>query len=822
MPIPLLLKIKQGSLDPLFVKCSDTHVEFQNKQYKFSAIYDNVISPASLDRLTGLSCALVLMGPTGSGKTTTLRSILAHQMGRNSETLFTACEVRENRAFVDMVDDGKLKRYVSSLPMEKQLKKVKLSEAFIEKVLTERKTTSTASNAQSSRSCLIVTMYSGKQAVSVVDMMGNEKYDPASETPNVFANSNVSSITQLLLTRSTRTRSSNLVTNLIFQKLSLSKMKFILHLDECGQPELIKSSLYNIVDVVKDFRVEPAKRAERAPGTTSRYVPSYARPTASSLSPRKKGAAKSFRMTKPSRLNMLTPLASRPKVSRSLTETPCARQKPINKMTENLYEVELKSLKELNSELTSSNQQLISQAQLSKDAFASSIKELKEDVSSIKNQELQILTQELASIKQRFCSLECENSELLDQEQKMKFEIDELKSAKNESESKYQQLEEAQQVNAANLKAAKEQSETIKTELAQKEMRVRELESKIKSLNDAHKADLEQKQAEAKLLREEIELLNLSLKNAESTIEKQKHMIESIADDQTRISDELFKLQQELQTKEELIQELNSQISKFERRIDLEIKKAESSEVSKAEMKRNQEENSQKLKSVQTSLEKLQREKDEITKKHNDLISYNKYIVEKYSAALEEKDNLKKDERTKAETSIKQLQEQAQEQNELIESLKEQVEGQQTEITELAKYKSKCDSLETTARKLRDESIEQRSMYEEEISELKSEIEQLQSVKFNNEKLKKRIQEFKTPSPQKLPFNPSTDIFESHSNRDYLKTLKQSMKTNTPSPKNGVLRESNLLSSDKKKLKRKASGYLGNGKSPKALARISS
>lgn len=963
MTIPLLLKIKQGSLTPQFVKSSDTHLQFQNKEYKFAAIYDNDISDSSLDRLTGQTCGLVLMGPTGSGKTTTLRSILAYQIAKCGETHFTACEVSENRAFADIVDGCKRKRYVSSHPMEKQLKKTKLVESSVEKVFSERKTSSTESNATSSRSCLIVTLYSEKNVVTIVDMMGNEKFDAASSTSNVFANSNVSSITQLLLARTTRTRSSNLVTNLIFQKLSLSKMKFILHLDECGSPNLIKSSLYNIVEVVKDFRVSPTQAGPKT-SSSSKFVPSYARPTVSSSSPRKKPMGKSIRVTKP-KMNVITPLVSRSVLTRNIADTPCVRRKPVNRTMENLFQVELKSLKETNAQLTQTNIELEKLAQESREEFASGVLQLKENLSLLRSRELLPLKESLDGIKNGFVALEKEHSNLEAEMRTRVAEVESLESAKRTAEEKIQQLERAQtenelEISSSNNKAAtlqaniesleqevtthKERVNLLKCEaegymklinsltedarirlstissletelesrqkknsdlerkistlteesgsltsenlslkgtydslkkevetlgiqldslkkevasleeqisllknqvtsldqqinslegqLAQREQEMKESEVTLQKLKDSHQDERDKKIHEFQVLQQQIEFQKSNLHTFEATIEAYKGQIDSLQSEKFQKDTELSEIRNKLQIQEDATSKWKSDVAIKEERLVSQAMKIQSLE---AQHKKEKEALAAKLQWVQKSLDKITAEKDELTIKHNDLISYNKYIVEKYSSALDKNDILNKQEQSNLENTIKdlqaKLQSQTTQQHKTIQDLKDQLESQESEISELEKYKSKCTNLESTARDVRDESLERASLYEQEIVQLKSEIETLKQLESSNKQLQseleshekstkelqRAVEKFNTPSPQKVPFNPSSDIFEDdhQPHKGYLKSLKQSMKS---SPKN-VLREVNTVSPDKKKLKRRALAYISSGKSPKVVAR---
>lgn len=817
--IPLLLKIKQGSGEELFSRVSDTGIQFLNKEYNFSAIYDNVISPTSIDRLTGLSCALVLLGPSGSGKTTTLKSILAHCMEQDS-VLFTACEVIENTAFLDLLDNSKPKKYTSSLSMEEQLKKVQLCPDTVEQLFSDRKTSSTATNTQSSRSCLIVTMYNGKNTVAVVDMMGNEKFDPFSS--NVFANSNVSSITQLLLSRN-RTRSPNLVTNLIFQKLLLARMKFILHLDQCGTRDLIKSSLHNIVDVVRDFRVETSNGARELTSLPS-FVPHYARPTAASLSPVKRGLLKAWRVSRPKIVK--TPLVhtkqALPSVRRKLVS------RPTSTGASKLYESQLKGLKEQNEELVQRNTALVTDAEASRDAYRRSLTELKATVETVRERELSLLVAEIESIRNSVAHLESANSALKTELLNSAANKEELESSKRGIELELQQLEQEHHVKLGELQDAVERASDLQLELTQKEKQANDLEEAIQNLSRLHSAALASKEIEFKILKETADQQTGTLAMSDATIQKQKHKIQSLARENEKAASDLATAHLALETVKASALELKAQLeSESQRANELNLQVSLMSSSTK-----NHEENSRQVESAlqalradfgslqskfdatHAELRTLQDERDQLVQKHSDLVSLNKLMEEKHLAAMDERVSMQTEQQSISQATINELQARADEQKEYIAKLADEIETHQSEIEELSKYRTKCDGLAETVRKLTDDSIEQAAYYEVEIDQLNSQLTSLQNVNSTNEELKKQLLMMRTPSPQKS-FNPSTDIFEDK-HRDYLKSVKQVMR-HTPSPKNGILRESNIMSSGKK-TKRKSG--LGT-KSPKMSVRMS-
>lgn len=280
--VPLILISRPREGEAKYSRDSQNTISFDKKRFKFSAIYEDVIPDSGITRLTSSSCAIVLIGPTGSGKTTTLRKILEQKCGHGFAV--TAYEVSENRAYVDLFDSSVKHKYMGSMPIETQLKKQELSKDILDYIFTSRKSGATVSNNNSSRSCLIVNVYQGADVITIVDMMGSEKHEtgPAS----VFANSNVSSITQRLLSKTTNRRSSNLVTNLIFNRLANLNIKFVLHLDPLGDEQLIKSSLLNIATVLKDFKM--GRPLEFPTSLSVKKIPNYARPTAASRSPQKK------------------------------------------------------------------------------------------------------------------------------------------------------------------------------------------------------------------------------------------------------------------------------------------------------------------------------------------------------------------------------------------------------------------------------------------------------------------------------------------------------------------------------------------------------
>lgn len=306
--IPIYLKLKGGSstTPPLLLATSATSIDFNNKTYDFSRIFLPTESSFHdlLDFKSQSSCT-VFMGPTGSGKTTTLHQVVDTQIKslQGSHAYLTAFEVSENKHLIDLLETVPERKEILSLNFESNLHRVSLetstSSHLIKKVFSNRSTSKTSYNSESSRSCLIITFFFNNKRCTYIDLMGNEKFnlpkDPVQKTQsNIFANLNMSSITQLLTKKSFNGRSSNLITNLIFKNdstVSSRNINIVMNLDPHGDVSLIKSALGNIADLTKTFKLgspmtSPVK-------SVSSNIPSYARPTLASLSPRKVSSPRS-------------------------------------------------------------------------------------------------------------------------------------------------------------------------------------------------------------------------------------------------------------------------------------------------------------------------------------------------------------------------------------------------------------------------------------------------------------------------------------------------------------------------------------------------
>lgn len=375
--IPLYLKIKSSRKDKeALFETSDKSITLNGKQYDFTKIYSgsNNTYKELIETLDPCSY-FIFMGPTGSGKTTTLKQVIyekIHQLEQAAtEACITAFEVSENKYVIDLLETPIKKKEYHSSCFESQLHKRKLkgdSHEVLETVFKKRNTKKTAFNSESSRSCLVVTFFYDDKRVIYIDLMGNEKYEKSLLLSNAFANTSMSSITQLLANKASNSgRSSNLITNLIFKGNfpSPGKINIILNVDPNGDITLLKSILNNIASLVKNFKLETtgSKKLDKTP-----KIPHYAKPTISSLSPTRMAPRLTYSVSPirkqsstPSKFKMIpstdklsiAPKLSGSRIQKFQTPTRNAFIAPIktslpyraSHLTNNFYEIQISSLK---------------------------------------------------------------------------------------------------------------------------------------------------------------------------------------------------------------------------------------------------------------------------------------------------------------------------------------------------------------------------------------------------------------------------------------------------------------------------------------------
>ncbi|KAI5968202.1 hypothetical protein CANMA_002418 [Candida margitis] len=490
MSVPLYLKVKGPTStsdqyhQPCFAVTSEKSIEFNDTNYDFEQIYQaSETQYPELINSSHNSC-IVLMGPTGGGKTTMLKHLISAKLKTfddNEPVFVSSFEITNNKFLIDLLDSNDTSRKVPFSLLnnfENKLKRKKASAELIKEVLKQRSSKATEFNANSSRSCLVITFFYHNFRTTFVDLMGSEKNSKFSS--NIFANTNISSITQQMVNKQKDVRSHNLVTNYIFKNKDL---KVVLNLDPNGDVSLIKSTLTNIADIVKTFKLETVENTVR-----TRRTPSYTMPTMSSIRGSPQKLAKRVGVTvKPT--PSVKPI---PRVTASMDRKYSVRKPPVPTRSPSKDAKLIEALK--------------MEQSLSKQKYAESISEIKTEIGYFKQETNQML-ETFQNLRSKLDLLSQANEEKQQQIVAAKGENDKIVEELDHFKQKvvdYQQNKSGNEEEIARLEA---ELNRLEQELSVSRNAVSELESFKTNLEN--KIELS-KQEEQKLM-DRIRVLNLEL-----------------------------------------------------------------------------------------------------------------------------------------------------------------------------------------------------------------------------------------------------------------------------------------------------------------------
>ena len=718
MSVPLYLKIKQlTSGEPCFDVTSEKSIEFNDTKYDFEKIYQSNETQYP-ELISAHNTCVVLMGPTGGGKTTMMRQLVnAKLKSFDDEPVFVSSfEITNNKFLIDLMDPTSGKIPFSLINnFENKLKRKKASHDIIKDVFRQRSSKATEFNANSSRSCLVMTFFHHNSRTTFVDLMGNEKNSKFSS--NIFANANMSSITQQMVNKQKDVRSHNLVTNYIFKNKDL---KVVLNLDQDGDASLIKSTLTNIADIVKTFKLSTTPTVE----TKARRTPTYTLPTVSSIrgSPKKVIRKVSPVESKPAQLARPRTAVDRKyivkkppvptrgpskeaKIIEALKkEQIIAKQKYADSISD--IKTEIGYFKQETSQMVNAYQEL----RLKLDSLAKINHEKEEAIAAAQEENAKII-EELSQMEKRVTEYEQvkarhqEETEGLDAElAKLKNElqdslqtVSELNSLKASHESEMELKKEEGRKLMERIRLLNIELDEHKKLLASNDFDIRELREKIDS-QSLLLAQKEQEFVELKNSRDELVDKNRAL---ESELESAKLSLEKATAGSNEVSGEVKRLSELLATKEadlEKLQTLEQELSLLKQRQQAESESA-SSQLStlKADIAAKQIKLDH-LRNTETTLnqlvQQLQAEKQELESKVDELTLSNAELQKQINAASTDNGRSAELERELAEVKnqVVSLSQDLQDETSLNSHLKSDLEAaitkQQGLQSELADFKS--------------------------------------------------------------------------------------------------------------------------------------
>jgi uncharacterized coiled-coil DUF342 family protein len=699
MPIPVYLKVKPGTGSNRKVDISDSSVvHFNGSKYQFNQILSTTddLSPMILFES---SHAFVFIGPTGSGKTTTVYSLLS-SLSFDGE--ISAFEITNNKNYIDLLQGKQPKTSPATMT------KTQFSPEALQTVFSQRSTDKTLANSSSSRSCLVVSLFQNNQCVKFFDMMGNEKFEE--NQSNVFANVNNSSITSKLING---TGSNNLITNLIFN--GDHDIKIVIHIDPYGDSLLIKSTLNNIANLVKNFRVPPSTTT-----TTSFFnnVPSYARPTTSSsvrTSPAK-SPTKSFKPIVSSRRNVT--IRNRTMVQKLKAPVNGVTKPTIRKITKarppilstsNLSRP-LRTIKTATLNVLARNGP--SKPTVTRMETYSTLKKLVEDL-KVQNAQLKADNEKLVDGQR----------DVIGQNDQLKDDINEFSKHLSEAQSKVDilletkaNLDEECSINQLKLHSLEKEIETLKSELSETSNTLASRENEyvttvqnIEQLKDCI-SQLKEEKAKIQATYETLEREKNTLNETLSVAQKQCLELEQ---KQSKSLDEVTKLNQE--------------ISRLKKEYDSAVEKSDNL--------------AKEMETLTEIVSKMMAENTDLSQQMKNLEDQNKNLVQKLECITKEKDQLLQESTTNEDMALTLL---------TVEKLETENKQLHHKIDQILAEKTEMDSTLKQTQSVTDklnEQIEQLSNSNLNISKANDDLSQkVSSVTKENTRLLSKLQEFEDRS----------------------------------------------------------------------------
>lgn len=334
----------------------------------FEAVSENSLPDVLLQKVCTEPACVVLCG--SRGKLSSLREIFAAYVQLDSTVFVSACEVKRD-GIVDLLHISNVKTFVQTIPLERQLKKVKLSEAIV-RLVSKRHSNS----SYGILSCLVVNLHAHGMLTSIIDINARlfcETFSRGTVLP--------------------------MVEKLIFKP---SNRHFVLHVDKAADSRTVAASLQELHDTqslfVKKHTLITSNLPSAAPRVVKTALPGYARPTIASRRP-----AKRVLSTKLAGKSVGKPYDVR-SISRDATQDDALKQakEDLMRAKDDLDHTK-DVLNHTKDDLSQTKETLIQTKDAltqTKDDFVQKVSGLKQSVSQLKNGAVQEINAELVFTRQ--------------------------------------------------------------------------------------------------------------------------------------------------------------------------------------------------------------------------------------------------------------------------------------------------------------------------------------------------------------------------------------------------------------------------------------
>ncbi|KAM9927721.1 hypothetical protein OXX59_002337 [Metschnikowia pulcherrima] len=769
------LKMRTASESPQFRISADRAISLHDQTHEFTAIYRDQIPRDALHQLSKNSALVLLVGPASSGKITSLFEILSYFANLGAHVSFNASEIYKNSTFDDLLDDSVSRKYLSSIPLDTQLKKRSLDSRLVARLMKQLASKAMSENAQPGPSCLLVNLYIDSKVLTVADVDDAEILN--THTSKKASTSSGSSESRSALPRSESDRSQNSLASIFRRRQSAANVSFLVHLDQGGSQDVIQTSLTNVSQVVSNFSMgKPKAPRSVLPSAASTRMPNYARPTVSSSTPTK--PLSTFRVSKPFR--------SRVPIQKSLQKELVSRQRVVSRsqsasVSPSYNPRQLQNLQKI-------VDQLSSQLSQERSHYSTSIRSLQIEVRQVKQESLASLREDLTNARMGLERVSRDLDAKAEQSQSLDGQLSELKSKKSQLDVKLSEVTQMLDEQSRELARSREHSAEEKRSLASA------FESELKAMRE-ETSSLEERITQLTKAKDASDQKIVELDNQKSILSKEcedaKSRLTVVVEERDGLLKQLEDARQTMSISSSSSEELQAEIAESKARLQelqelIESERASSAEKAATALKRQSEENEHHLKLITELKNQIKEQSEGHTTREQTLMQ--ELQTEKArngSEVAELQDRVKQ-----YESKCESLEKTRADHDKELKTLQDLLASKDASLEELRQFQERCTELETVISDL-SESAKQRDIeHEKHVIRLNEELGKARSCAGSPKK---------TLDLPELDFNngnntfSSIDIFDDQT--EYMNFFRRPAAGRSPVPSpTRVLMESNSRS----------------------------
>lgn len=328
--VPLTVRVT-SSESPQFL-VNGNHIDFQNENFKLGELILDSSSPHTIAKLFLSSCTVVLVGDSQKAATDTLTEILEYGCSIELASI-SAADICKNRSFVDVLGLDQSRKYLKSMPLNRILKKTKLTKTAAQQTYSPLSGNRAASSdLPRLRSVTVVSIYHDSNVLTIIDLAGPERL-------NSFCRLNDGA--------NPDTKQHGYLSSFIFDLVPMNNTKYYLHLDQGGEEESIMSLLNIFGESCANASPSVLSQSVRSSSPFSGTIPNYAKPTKSSTAPKK--ITSIYLVNKPKANNARKSIYRAPHVNAQIDAT--YKKSQFKKMVSDLKSQYFQSIATLKSDL---------------------------------------------------------------------------------------------------------------------------------------------------------------------------------------------------------------------------------------------------------------------------------------------------------------------------------------------------------------------------------------------------------------------------------------------------------------------------------------